>query len=304
MEHVRDQIRRLAGTPIPILILGETGTGKELVAEAIAALSGRSPFIPVNCAAFPESLIESELFGADRGAFTGAVRSRLGLVGAANGGILFVDELADIPVSVQAKLLRTLESGEYRRLGSPDTLRSEFRILAATNADIDTALAEHRLRADLLHRVGAARVWLAPLRKRVEDIPLLAEEFLRRYLAKCHAGPWRISPQACTVLMQHDWPGNVRQLRHNVEASAAMAGSYDVIGVQHVAECLATMAPDSAEQNEVLSLAEARRQAERRALLGALRQANGNREVAARLLRISQATLYRKLGKPAPSKSA
>jgi transcriptional regulator with PAS, ATPase and Fis domain len=304
IQRVREQITRLAPSPVPILILGETGTGKELVAEAIAALSGRKPFVPVNCAALPESLIESELFGTDRGAFTGAVRSRAGLVGTANGGTLFVDELADIPTSVQAKLLRTFESGEYRRLGSTEAFRSEFRILAATNADTDAALATGRLRADLLHRVAGARVWLAPLRKRVEDIPELAQEFLRRYLEKSHSGPARVTAEAVAALMYHEWPGNLRQLRNIVEASAAMAGSDQVIGVQHVAESLMALAPQGAETESVLSLADARRQAERRAVLEALQNARGNRMIAAKQLRISKATLYRLMGKEFPPRLA
>ncbi|MGH7334189.1 MAG: sigma-54 interaction domain-containing protein [Candidatus Rokuibacteriota bacterium] len=296
IQQVRDQIQRIARSPVPVLILGETGTGKELCAEAIALASGRTPFVPVNCAALPEGLVESELFGHERGAFTGAVRSHAGMIALAHGGILFLDELAELPSPVQAKLLRTLESGEYRRVGSTKTLQSDFRILAATSGDLERVIASGRLRADLLHRLGAVRVCLPALRQRLEDIPLYAEEFLRRYLERCDAGPSRISPEACALLMQHDWPGNLRQLRNVVEASAAVAGSDDVIEMLHVVQFLIPSAKDAAASEAVPSLAEVRARAEMRAILEALRRAGGNRERAAKLLRISEATLYRKLG--------
>jgi transcriptional regulator with PAS, ATPase and Fis domain len=303
MQQVRDHIQRIARSPVPVLIVGETGTGKELCAEAISLLSRRAPFIAVNCAALPESLVESELFGHERGAFTGAVQARAGMIAAADGGTLFLDELAEVPSTVQAKLLRTLESGEYRPLGSTKTLRSRFRILAATSGDLERIISEGHLRADLFHRLGAVRVRLPPLRERIEDVPLLAEEFLRRYLERSDCGPSCLSPEASTVLMQHDWPGNIRQLRNVVEAAAAVAGLEPVVGMLHVVEVLASSTPDGSRVDILPSLAEARRRAEGRAILDALRRTEGNRERAARLLRISEATLYRKLGKRSPSQS-
>jgi len=257
--------------------------------------SGRTPFVPVNCAAFPESLAESELFGHERGAFTGAIRSHPGVIALADGGVLFLDELAELPAPVQAKLLRTLESGEYRPVGSTKTLRSDFRILAATSGDLDRAIASGRLRADLVHRLGAIRLSLPPLRQRLEDIPLLSEDFLSRYLEKCPRGPVRVTPEACAVLMQHDWPGNLRELRNVIEAAAAVAGSDAMIGMLHVLQIL----PPSGDRTAAPvfpSLAEVRMDAERRAILEALRRVEGNRERAAKLLHISEATLYRKLG--------
>jgi DNA-binding NtrC family response regulator len=296
MQAARDQICLLAKSPVPVLILGETGTGKELCAEALAVLSGRTPFVPVNCAAFPEGLAESELFGHERGAFTGAIRSHAGVIALANGGVLFLDELAELPNAVQAKLLRTLESGEYRPLGSRETLRSGFRILAATSGDLDRVIAAGRLRADLLHRLGAARVLMPPLRERLEDIPLLAEAFLHGYLERS-TGPSRVTPEACAVLMQHDWPGNVRQLRNVVEACAAVAGQEAEIGMLHVVQFLPPVARAEGASDAVPTLAEARARAETRAILEALTRAGGNRGQAAKLLRVSEATLYRKLGK-------
>jgi len=296
MQQVRERIQRVAHSPVPVLILGDTGTGKEVCAEGIARLSGRTPFLPVNCAAFPESLAESELFGHERGAFTGAVRSHPGVIALANGGVLFLDELAELPAPVQAKLLRTLESGEYRPVGATKTLRSDFRILAATSGDLDRAITSGRLRADLVHRLGAVRLSLPPLRQRLEDIPLLAEEFLRHYLEKCPCGPARIAPEACAVLMQHDWPGNLRELRNVIEAAAAVARSDDAVGMLHVLEVLPRSADWKAMPEAFPSLAEVRLEAERRAILEALRRVEGNRERAAKLLHISEATLYRKLG--------
>src|ERR1041385_1366355 len=301
MQQVRDHIQRIARSPVPVLIVGETGTGKELCAEAISLLSRRAPFIAVNCAALPESLVESELFGHERGAFTGAVQARAGMIAAADGGTLFLDELAEVPRTVQAKLLRTLESGEYRPLGSTKTLRSRFRILAATSGDLDRIISAGHLRADLFHRLGAVRVRLPALRERLEDIPLLAQEFLRRYLDRCDTGPSGISPEASTILMQHDWPGNIRQLRNVVEAAAAVAGLDPVVGMLHVVEVLASSMSEAPPVDIFPSLAEARRRAEEHAILDALRRTEGNRERAAKLLRISEATLYRKLGKhPTP----
>ena len=295
MQRLREQIRRVARSPVPILIIGETGTGKELCAEALAELSGRGPFVPVNCAAFAEGLIESELFGHERGAFTGAIRGHPGVITLANGGTLFIDELGEVPAPTQVKLLRTLESGEYRPLGAAKTLRSDFRIVAATSCAVEDAVTSGRLRADLLHRLGAMRLRPVPLRERLEDIPLLADAFLRQYRERAREGPRRLSPEALVLLMQHSWPGNVRELRNVVEASAAVAGLEDAIGIEHVVQFLTAFAGSPAEDS-CPSLAQARARAERLAILEALQRAGGNRERAARLLRISEATLYRKLG--------
>jgi transcriptional regulator with PAS, ATPase and Fis domain len=294
MQHVREQIEQFGRSPVPILIVGETGTGKELCAAAIAALSGRQPFVTVNCATFPDGLAESELFGHERGAFTGAVRAHTGVVALADGGVLFLDELGELPLAMQAKLLRTLESGEYRTLGSNKTLHSHFRILAATSGDLGQVILTGKLRPDLLHRLGAVRITLPPLRQRLEDIPLLATLFLGAYQERSERAPHSINPEACVALMQYDWPGNVRQLRNVVEGAAAVAGSGEAILLPHVLQFVAPLAPPP--ENAVPSLAQARRSAEERAILNALGQVGGNRERAAKLLRISQATLYRKLG--------
>jgi two-component system response regulator HydG len=296
MRQVRDHIQRIARSPVPVLIVGETGTGKELCAEAIGILSGRTPLIPVNCAALSESLVESELFGHERGAFTGALRTHLGVIAAADGGTLFLDELAEVSSAVQAKLLRTLESGEYRPLGSTKVMRSQFRILAATNSDLEHIVSTGLLRTDLFHRLGAVRIRLPPLRERLEDIPVLAEDFLRRYLERSDHGPSRISPEACDALTRCYWPGNVRQLRNVVEAAAALAGAEPAVGIDHVVEVLGPATAEPTPADTPPSLSDVRLQAERQAIVDALRRTGGNREQAARLLCISEATLYRKLG--------
>jgi len=303
MQRLREQIGRIARSPVPVLIVGETGTGKELCAQALGQLSGRGPFVPINCAAFADGLIESELFGHERGAFTGAIRTHPGVIALANGGTLFIDELSEVPAATQVKLLRTLESGEYRPLGSAKTLRSDFRILAATSCVVEDAVASGQLRADLLHRLGAMRLRPSPLRERLEDIPALADAFLRHYRERAREGPQSLSPDAYVLLMQHSWPGNVRELRNVVEASAAVAGLEDVIGMAHVVQFLTAFAT-AAPADSCPTLAEARGRAERRAIVEALQRAGGNRERAAKLLHISPATLYRKLGAQSRTMSA
>lgn len=296
-ERIRAQIRQIAGSPVPVLILGETGTGKELCAWAIAQLSGRQPYVAVNCATLPDTLADSELFGYERGAFTGAYRDHPGLVAEANGGILFLDEVAETSPAVQAKLLRVLESGEYRRVGGTRTRRSEFRLLAATNGDPDQLVEAGKLRADLVYRLGAVRILLPPLRERMEDVPLLVDTFLRRYRHRYGAGPAGFSSAAYEVLLQHRWPGNIRELRHVVEAAAALAGASDEADASHVVQVLKAPAHLPTVTDPRPTLAELLRQAEMRALLDALREANENRARAAEILGISEATLYRKLAK-------
>ncbi len=293
MQAVRDRITRIASARVPVLILGETGTGKELCAEAVAALSGRRPFLPVNCAAIAENLVESELFGHERGAFTGAVRAQEGVIASADGGTLFLDELAEIPRPVQVKLLRTLETGEYTPVGASQRRQSDFRILAATNEHPDRLVAEGRLRADLLHRLGATRIELPALRDRREDIPLLVEAMLRRYAARAGMPAPSVAPDVVTELMHQPWPGNARELRNVVEATAALAGNEPIVARCHLAEVITPVS--LRERSSVPTLAEVRRRAELRAISDALEYTGGNREAAARLLRISPATLYRKL---------
>ncbi len=217
------QVYRLARLVSPrettVLIQGETGTGKELVAQAIHALSLRAgkPFVVVNCAAIPETLLESELFGCERGAFTGALQTRLGRIHAAHGGTLFLDEVGELPVSMQAKLLRFLQQGEVQRLGSPDVFRVDVRVIAATNSDLEKRTREGRFRPDLFFRLSVFPLVLPALRARPGDIEALAHLFLREYCAQGGLGPRGIAPATLQLLLRRNWPGNVRELRHTIE---------------------------------------------------------------------------------------
>ena len=299
MQEVYGRIQRFGPSPVPILVLGETGTGKDLCAHALWEADGRrGPFVPVNCAAIPETLIDSELFGHEHGAFTGATRTRGGLIAQADRGILFLDELAELSLATQAKLLRTIETGEYRPVGSDRTLRSRFRVIAATRPDIDRLVKQHRFRPDLLHRLGAVRIHMPPLRARVEDIPVLVNAFLAGYRERNRGrGPTSATQEALELLRGAAWPGNVRQLRNVVEAAAASAGTNPRIEPTDVLDFLPLWTVVPTEDDEpFLSLSARVLWAEERAVLEALARAKGNRREAARLLDISVATLYRKLG--------
>ncbi|MDP9348537.1 MAG: sigma-54 dependent transcriptional regulator [Gemmatimonadota bacterium] len=298
MMNLYQRIERFARARIPLLIHGETGTGKEMVAQAVREISGcGSRYVAVNCAAIPQSLLESELFGHRQGAFTGAIRSHAGLLVQADGGILFLDEIAELPVETQAKLLRVLETGEVRPVGGEQARRVSFRLIAATNQDLDALVARKRFRLDLLHRLGAARILLPPLRQRKQDIPLLAEEFVHRFRDAHPEGPVGFVSEALDLLCRAEWPGNVRELRNVVEAAAATSS------VQVEAEQVREFIPANPSRvrlgitlaGAVPTLAEVQRLAEREAIRTALEQSGGNRDEAAGLLGISPATLYRRL---------
>jgi transcriptional regulator with GAF, ATPase, and Fis domain len=225
-----EQIYRLARLVGPrqttVLITGETGTGKELVARGIHQISARSksPFVVVNCAAIPEQLLEAELFGHARGAFTGAVQSRLGRIHVAQGGTLFLDEVGELPLSMQAKLLRFLQDGEVQRLGSSDVFRVDVRVISATNIDLLRSVHERRFRQDLYYRLSVFPIELPPLRKRREGIVPLAVHFLDRLCAQAAVPSKEISASAAALLRQYSWPGNVRELQHAVERAFILAG--------------------------------------------------------------------------------
>ena len=295
MRTVYERIERFAALPIPVLILGETGTGKEMVAQAIHQIYGQNRrYVPVNCAAIAKSLFESELFGHEAGAFTGATRRHAGILAQADGGILFLDEIGELPLSTQAKLLRVLESGEYRPVGGEQLRRASFRLIAATNQDPALLVEQGRFRIDLLHRLGSARVTIPPLRERAEDIQPIAEEFLRRVRESRGWGPAWFSADAVTLLRTADWKGNVRELRNVIEAVAAVATD-GCIDVPHLLDFLPSKRPGTSAGSPLPSLAEVLRTAEESAIREALLRAQGNRDRAAALLGVSVATLYRRL---------
>jgi DNA-binding NtrC family response regulator len=230
MREVRQMIQTIAPTDARVLILGESGTGKELVAGALHSLSSRqkSPYVRINCAAIPETLLESELFGHERGSFTGAVRQKPGRVEEANGGTIFLDEIADMSRPLQAKLLRFLEDGSFTRIGGTVELRVNVRLLAATNRDIVKAIAADEFREDLFHRLNVVQFRLPPLRERGDDILLLAEHFLNQFRSAMNKPARVLSRGARQKLLAHHWPGNVRELRNVIERALILESSAEV----------------------------------------------------------------------------
>ena len=234
IQELAGLIRLAAPHSASVLIEGETGTGKELVAQAVHRLSARSakPFVTLNCAAIPEQLLESELFGHTRGAFTGAVNSRMGRIEAAHGGTLFLDEIGEMPLPLQAKMLRFLECGEIQRIGENETSRVDVRIVAATHQPLEANAEEGRFRLDLFHRLAVFPVWVPPLRERMDDVPMLVRFALERL---GQDAPQRsISPAALELLMAHAWPGNVRELLHVLQRAVILSTHSTEIGPEHI----------------------------------------------------------------------
>jgi DNA-binding NtrC family response regulator len=235
MQQVYVLARMVAGRDTTVLIMGETGTGKEMVAQGIHALSARAkhPCLVVNCAAIPEALLESELFGHARGAFTGAVQSRLGRIHMAQGGTLFLDEIGDLPLSMQAKLLRFLQNGEVQRLGSSEVYRVDVRVLCATNASLLAMVKAKKFRQDLYYRLAVFPIVMPPLRARAEDVPELARYFLATLCADLELGERTVDDAALEALQNAPWPGNVRELQHAVERAFILAGNETVLRPEH-----------------------------------------------------------------------
>jgi len=232
MQRVCSMARLVSQRDTTVLITGESGTGKDLVARALHQLSPRrfKPFVVINCAAIPEALLEAELFGYVKGAFTGAVQSRIGRIHAAQGGTLFLDEIGDMPLGLQSKLLRFLEHGELQRLGTTDTFSVDVRVIAATNANLRKVVQERGFREDLFYRLAVFPIELPPLREKMGDIPGLAQTFLAKFCPQ----PMTLTPEAESLLLQHSWPGNVRELRNVVERATILAGSGNTIRPEHI----------------------------------------------------------------------
>jgi len=232
VQQLCTKVRLVTQRDTTVLITGESGTGKDLVAGALHQLSARrtKPFVIINCAAIPEALLEAELFGFVKGAFTGAVQSKIGRIHAAQGGTLFLDEIGDLPLGLQSKLLRFLEQGEIQRLGSTDTFRVDVRVIAATNANLRRLVQEHNFREDLYYRLSVFPIELPPLRSRMEDVPFLVQNFISKFC------PYNVvvTPEALTVLQQHTWPGNVRELRNVIERASILAGRNHEIRPEHI----------------------------------------------------------------------
>jgi Nif-specific regulatory protein len=304
MAEVFRLMESAAASPITVLIEGETGTGKELVARAIHRESARAdgPFLAVNCAAFQESLLESELFGHRRGAFTGAVQDRRGLFEAAERGTIFLDEVGEMPGAMQAKLLRVLEQGEIVPVGDTRTRKVDVRVVSATNRDLAAEVAERRFREDLYYRLVAFPIRLPPLRERGEDVPLLAQGFMAAAGERHHKRMAGIDPAAMERLVCHDWPGNVRELRNEIERAVALARDGETIGTSHLSARLLEVA-DSPEPIGGASVAlatdgsllRARAAFEARYIGEVLRQHDGNVSHTAKALGLSRVMLQRKM---------
>ena len=301
MMDVFKMIGRVAETDSTVLICGESGTGKELVAEAIHQYSPRreKPFLAVNCAAIPENLLESELFGHERGAFTGALSRKIGRFEAAQGGTIFLDEIAELPPNLQVKLLRVLQEHTFERIGSTEPIRGDFRVVAATNRDIEACVREQLFREDLLYRLNVVRLTVPPLRERRSDIVILAEHFLRAYSEKNGVPAIGFSDDAILLLQTYSFPGNVRELENMIERAVLMARGR-VVMASHF-----PLDPDAAQGEtsngndleDLLSLPfhKALAELERRLIAKALREAGGNKTDAANRLQINRRLLYNKI---------
>jgi transcriptional regulator with PAS, ATPase and Fis domain len=289
---VRAHIARCAPMPSNVLITGESGVGKELVAAAIHAASARSdrPFIPVNCGAIPETLIESQLFGHVRGAFTSALSANPGLFVAANHGTLFLDEIGELPLVLQVKLLRVIEDRQIWAVGATKAVPIDVRIVASTNRGLPAEVDAGRFREDLFYRLDVVHITLPPLRERREDIPLLVEHLIHRLNAKLGTAFVAVEPEALCALVEQPWKGNVRELENVLERAMVLGGG-NTLSLQHLAADLTTPVTPFAR-----GLRDALQQFERQHVRDVLAEAHFDKREAARLLRISLASLYRKLG--------
>jgi two-component system response regulator PilR (NtrC family) len=292
MAEVFDTIRKIADSPSTAMVTGESGTGKELVARAIHFNGGRAgkPFISVNCGAIPEALMESELFGHVKGAFTGAVSNKIGLFSAADGGTLFLDEITEIPPLLQVKLLRAIQEREIRRVGDTRDLKVDVRLIAASNRDLEQAVAEGVLREDLFYRLNVIPIQLPPLRERREDIPFLVDHFLQKFSKQLGKEVRGITPEGLAVLERHHWPGNIRELE-NVLERAIVLGAGESIGVEALPESVRRERPvkgiDVDLPEEGMDLEATLDALERRYLQRALERSRGVQTKAAELLRMT-----------------
>ncbi len=294
--RILQTLRRFSSSDIPVLILGESGTGKELIANAIHENSRRAGqrFVPINCAGFSETLLEDELFGHVKGAYTGAMADRPGRFEHADGGTMFLDEVGDMPLAMQAKLLRVLENGEIIRVGSNEPIHVDVRVLSATNSDLAERVREKKFREDLYFRIKGATIDIPPLRQRREDIPLLIDYFVQQTAKAQGVKVKGIAPEARRVLMAYAWPGNVRQLRNVIENAMVLAGGDKITLDDLPVEVLGR--PGEAAAAPLGQLAGiSLQQAEKELICNTLRMVGGNREQAAGILGIGERTLYRKI---------
>jgi sigma-54 specific flagellar transcriptional regulator A len=308
MQRINALVRRVATTDATVLITGESGTGKEVIARTIHNLSPRAnrPFVPINCAAIPHELLESELFGHARGAFTGAYAARAGMFQLADGGTVFLDEVGEIPLSLQPKLLRVLQNGEVRPVGTDQPVAVNVRVIAATNKDLITETERGTFREDLFYRLQVIPVHLPPLRSRRSDIPLLVKSFLERANRK-YGTSATIATEANVHLWEYDWPGNVRELENIVERLVVLCENGE-IGLADLPPNISSFVSEKKTPQPVLStnkdldFRSAMKQFEHRLIDDALRLADGNKAMAARMLKLKRTTLVAKLRNRIPRK--
>ncbi len=302
MQLVYKAIAKVAKSQATVLIRGESGTGKELVCRAIHYNSARAshPLIEISCSSFPETLLESELFGYERGAFTGATARKKGRVEMADGGTIFLDEIGDISGSVQTKLLRLLQEKEVSRLGSTESLKVDVRVITATNRDLEKAIIENQFREDLYYRLNVIPIFLPPLRERIEDIPALADYFIKRYSAANNKNVTGMSEEALQMCMSYAWPGNVRELENAIE-NAIVLGEGEIILPEHLPFTLTSRVHAGSSSGSFINAGPSYREkmeaAEKMVLEDAIRKAGGNKSEAAKRLGISLRTMRYKIHK-------
>jgi two-component system response regulator AtoC len=297
MKALFETIQRVASSNVTILIYGESGTGKELVAKAIHESSPRrnAPFIAIDCGALPETLLESELFGHVKGAFTGAIQNKKGLFEEAEGGTLFLDEIGDASLVFQSKLLRVLQEGEARPVGGTKSIKVNVRVVAATNKPLKEAIAKKSFREDLYYRLAVMPMVIPPLRERPEDISLLARHFIKKYSLLNGRRPMHLSEEAVAVLMKFPWHGNVRELENVIERGVLVSPGAEILPEAFMIGEGADLSGTSPFAAHASSMEEALARVEREQIVDALKKHNGNKSLSARFLGISRASLYNKI---------
>lgn len=303
IQHVMEFVQKVADSDSTVMIQGESGTGKELVARMLHFNSLRKdrPLVPVNCGAIPENLLESELFGHEKGAFTGATHSRMGRFELANGGTIFLDEIGEMSLPLQVKLLRVLQEREFERVGGNRTIHVDVRIIAATNQDLDTLVEEKRFRKDLFYRLNVIPIVIPPLRERRSDIPLLIDHFLVRFNQSKRTDVSGLDPEALQMLTEYDWPGNIRELENMIERLVVLT-KHGVLSIEDLPDkiCRKPLGPELKEQflrfnEDGINLSREVEQYEKHLIMEALRKANGVTSRAAQLLHLNRTTLVEKL---------
>ena len=294
MREVMHQVTQVADWNVPVLIQGESGVGKELVAIALHQLSSRNhaPFVPVNCGSFPDTLLDSELFGHCQGAFTGATANKRGLIEEANGGTLLLDEIGEAPTAMQVRLLRFLDNGQFRRVGETTERESDVRVIAATNRDLMEEIKKGSFREDLYYRLSVAVIHIPPLRERKEDIAALTKRFLDTYKKRMKKSHVKIRPEVYRIFQNYDWPGNVRELENTIEHAMVVTGGNEV-GIQDLPDALQLMNKASVGPN--INRHPSLEEVEKNYILSILEETQGNKKRAAEILNISRTTLISRL---------